>query len=89
MPYASSRDYNNYMRRYREKNRERINEQRLERKAWRIAVDNDDRRARASEEVDRLLSELDPATVSSLYSVLARCSPMMIDDLVARAKRLI
>lgn len=88
MPYASHVDRNAWMKKYREKNRKKISEQRAESKAWKRATEEDERRRKASAALDILLAGHDQSQVSWMYSVLSQCTPAMIEDLLARSGRL-
>lgn len=86
MPFISDIDRREYARNYYRKNAERINERRAEREEWKRIAELDDFRARAVAALDEVMAPLSDSDVRVLYSVVSRCTPRMLEELVARSK---
>ncbi len=77
---------NEYMREYRAKNGKDLYDKRVAREAYKKICQLDEQRGKAAAALKGLLGEMDIDEKVAVLNLVARCTPMMLDELVGCAK---
>jgi len=75
-----------YMREYRAKNGKDLYDKRVAREAYKKICQLDEQRGKAAAALKELLDEMGTNKKMVVLNLVARCTPMMLDELVGCAK---